>query len=581
MIKFLFFVVSFFFITLQGVCQTIIHEGRIFVLEVFPKNLQLYPRNSNDSAIIKISGKALLKRNDTIILRTYKNSELISSQFLSADRDNLSLPFSFYEKIHAELSLYKFSLYLNQNTEKLIFSVDSVSCGDFYVIMGQSNSHPTNDSARYENPFCRSFGTLTGNGNYDPYNPKDTLWGLSNGHGYGCRFCGEFMVGVWGLKLQELVCTNLKIPNCIINGGTGGSTIEENLKNLSEPDSLKSIYGKLLYRINKAGAVNKIKALFWYQGEANSDETWKDYRKNFDYLYSSWKKDIGKIEKIYLLQTRPGCDGDYQSQLREEQRKIAKKYADVELMTTTGIGFHDGCHYSMAGYNQIGEYAYRLMSADLYNSGFVYDYKPPNIIRVKHLNKDMKIIEINFDRSLIIFSDWELQKLKNYFYTIPFHQEPYNIIQLEETIFLFYNRPNYSSEISYLPNKYYNSSSNVYEGPFLRSRSGVGVPSFIENIGGVSVTDSAAAPFDNESIVCYPNPADNYCTIRFRKEKNSPIKIKINDIVGRAAKEFTYHFNPIGKCDISIPVNDLASGVYLISVDTDGKTGFGKIIIQR
>jgi len=559
------------------VAQTVILDGRIIVISEAPQTLQLYPRESNDSAVVKIAGKSVLSAGDTLIFRSFRNSNLISQKFSTASENHLYKDFLFHEKIPAGLNLYRFELILKNDNEIIIFSRDSIICGDVYLILGQSNSHPTNDSAEFSSVFCRSFGTLTGNGNYDPYEEEDTLWGISNAHGFGCRFCGDYMVGVWGLKLQQLILEKYSMPSCVINVGTGGSTIEQNLKDSEELSETKTIYGKMLYRLQKSKTIKNVKALFWYQGEANSDDSWVNYEKNFDNLYKSWKQDIPGIGRYYIFQTRPGCDGENQSELRDVQRRITKKYTDVSIISTTGIGFHDGCHYSVDGYYQIGELAFRNLEYDFYTHSNKNYYISPDVLEIGYTDKTMKNIRIKFNRNLLSLSVNELDVLKDYFISYPDNQKPSNIRLLGNNIYLSYQKPNYSNEMRYLPNKFYNNSSSVYEGPFLKSDYGVGALSFIEKISLFEVDEMK----NGQGISCYPNPACNTFTLHLTLKHYSEVRIQIYDIQGREIKEYFYHGMHPGDYEVEIPAQSYPSGVYFIYARTNHSLSNSKVIILK
>jgi hypothetical protein len=544
----------------------------------FPQSLQLFPREDNDSAEVFINGYYSSSAEDTIISRFYKNSKIISENVSIPKISNSIKYFSFSYKIHAEESLYRFDVFIKNRLEKLLISRDSIVCGDVFLVLGQSNAHPTNDSANFNSPFCRSFGRLTGNGNYDVYEEKDTTWGLSNAHGFGCRFCGNYVVGVWGLKLQELILQKYQIPTCIINVGTGGSKIEENLKDNNNPLNLNNVYGKLLYRTIKSKTKNKIKAIFWYQGEANSDESWKGYEYNFDKYYSSLKTDFPSFKKFYLFQTRPGCDGEYQSELRNVQRIISRKYSSIEIISTTGINYHDGCHYYLNGYYQIAEQLFLKLEKDFYNWSDDINVSTPDIKKVSFRNKDLKSIELIINQRCQSLTKSALNQIKEYFYTLPFTQQPSLIIQNKDTIILYYEKPNYSNKMSYLPNKYYNNSNYIYEGPFFVNESGIGLLSFIEDIELNRIDILKNTGF---SIVCFPNPVKDKFTLRINNDKLSKVKIKITDLNGREVKEYNYYNIKTGISELIISLQNISSGTYFITVSTENHHETSKLIVIK
>ncbi|HMS64781.1 MAG TPA: sialate O-acetylesterase, partial [Ignavibacteria bacterium] len=355
------------------------------VYSQLPRNLQFYARDNNDSANVTFAGKLNTIGFDSVYVEVYKNNLLWKRNSAKLNYNGDSAPFNLSQKIHSELSEYKFLLYVKEAANinsVLLKSADSIVCGDAYIISGQSNSHNTNDTAVYKNEFCRSFGVQTPNGNADTYNPADTNWGLSKAVSFeGNPWTGPCNVGVWGLYLQKQITDSTGIPTCIINGGRRGTTIESHLRNNSNPEDLTSNYGKLLYRVNKSGLSGNIKAIFWYQGESNGDASWMNYESNFNNLYYSWKENYPGIQKVFLFQVRQGCNGNLNGGfLREVQRQLTNKYQDIEMISTMGIQSHgfDHCHYGFYGYLEISVNVYKQTAKLFYNSNNT-NINPPNI----------------------------------------------------------------------------------------------------------------------------------------------------------------------------------------------------------
>jgi len=219
-----------------------------------PAKLQLYPRDNQDSAVVQISGTINSTGYDSIYVIVYKNNLFINKIISKLNYSGNSARFVLLPKIHAELSEYSFAVFLNNNSSNNSIAFrDSIVCGDVFLINGQSNSHPANNQANYRNEFCRSFGKNT---DYSGYNPADTLWGLARGDD-----AVNFHTGVWGIRLQQLIKETYSIPVCIINGGSGGSSIQYNLRNNYNHMDLNTTYGRLLYRTYKAGLINNINAI--------------------------------------------------------------------------------------------------------------------------------------------------------------------------------------------------------------------------------------------------------------------------------------------------------------------------------
>ena len=115
------------------------------------------------------------------------------------------------------------------------------------------------------------------------------------------------------MELAKLLIEKHNIPVCIINGGSGSSTIEENMLYPGKI-SLETSFGRLAYRADQAGLKNQIKSIFYHQGESDASlERSLAYADNFDVLNKDWKRVYKGLEKIYLFQIHPGCGSSFQS----------------------------------------------------------------------------------------------------------------------------------------------------------------------------------------------------------------------------------------------------------------------------
>jgi hypothetical protein len=434
-----------------------------------PQNLQFYARDDNNKAIIPINGKVHSKQFDSIKIELFRNNVLYGFKseklIFAGDYAKFDLSVS----INSELAEYKIAVYLDNS---LIAIRDSLVCGDVYLINGQSNSHPYGNIS-YSNEYWRSFGKHT---NTDDYDPADTTWGLANGWGWYSVYFG---VGNWGIELQRLITSNYNIPVCILNGGSGGSSIEYNIPDLTNKMNLTTTYGRLLYRAVKAKLADNVKAIFWHQGESNSYNIHIYYEYYFDILYKTWKQDFKNLKKIYVFQIHPGCGGDNQREIREYQRNFPKKYSDICVMSTVGLDGHDGCHYYENGYNQMASWIFRLVARDFYGSNDTYSIKPPDLLRAYYLNIENTKIGIDFDEEIIMPDDLNGNSIKDYFYFDENYEILDNVVKNgSKSVILTLKSPNLYKKITYLPNLYYNKTYNIYEGPWLKNPRGIGVLSF-------------------------------------------------------------------------------------------------------
>ena len=455
-------------------------------LDKGPEDYQLFARDKNDSTTVLFSGKVTddAKFNE-LRLKVYKDGILYDNKSVKIENRE----FKFSSIIQAGLFQYRFELYHQiESVEKLSFIADNVVCGDAYIITGQSNSHASSNKSSYTSPFCRSFGVKTG---YEKYTDEDKKirWGLATGNCIKCKgdgwekgFAGGWFVknpygvGVWGMELAQLLVEKYKIPVCIINGGSGSSTIEQNML-YPEKISLETSFGRLAYRVDQAGLKDGIKAIFYHQGESdNYKERALTYANNFDILNKDWKRVYKGLEKIYLFQIHPGCGDAFQSEIREIQTQISKKYDHVKIMSTTAVTGHDGCHFSFEGYKELANRILPLVSRDLFEEKQASIITPPQLLKAYYSGK--KEITLNFDQPVQIEKFYELNGTKylmkdQFFFSLNKNRlyisgVVNSVESKDEQIIIKLKSDQKYFAVTWLPNKEYIGTKDIYNGPWIK-----------------------------------------------------------------------------------------------------------------
>ncbi len=533
-----------------------------------PTHLQLYTRNENDSAKVTITGVVMTPGYDSIEVTVYKNEsswKIMAQELIYAEN---AASFGLEPTIHAELSEYKFDVTLiSGDYRDHIITVDSVLCGDAYILSGQSNSHYVWEDADYSSEFCRTFGVKTGMSNYNPYQPEDTLWNLAQGQSY----LGP-NVGALGLYIQKLLLEQHQIPTALINGGTGGSVISEHLPDASDRLDLNSIYGKLLYRITKS-KIGHTKGIIWHQGENDADlQNTPLYADRFQELYDAWKLDFSP-EKIYVFQIRPGCGGNIQGRFREVQRTLPEllQVTDITLMSTTGIpGHDDGCHYSLSGYQTMAQWIFNVIAADFYGSTDTLEIFPANIIAVNFIREQQELhLKFEDSGSLIWPDEMSGLRMEDYFYLDGYFGMIDSGYASGDSVVLKLKGQQYIDKITYLPDVKDNTGLVTYEGPWVTNSRGIGALSFYE----FPVTNppnkiKVVSPNGNEIL----NPGTQYTItwesdgvgevdIEFSADNGQTWSVIIEDILANPAKYFwTVPDTSSEECRIRI-VNNIDNSV--------------------
>ncbi|MDP4235728.1 MAG: sialate O-acetylesterase [Bacteroidota bacterium] len=529
-----------------------------------PKHFQLYPREQDDSATVRIAGNIYETGYDSIYLKFFKDGILLQRTAEPLQYVDGKAAFNFSSRIHAELAEYSFLLGIKYpGADKQIAFRDSVVCGDVFLIDGQTNA--INNNLGYTNQFFRTFGLVYSQ------DPKDTVWAISSA---AISMGGGTEVGSWGVRLQEQIMNTYHIPTCIINGAIGGATIGQFGRDDLNPTNLNTIYGAMLYRAQKSNLASAAKALFWYEGE--SDEL-AGYQSSFTSIFNSWKQDYPNLRKIYMMQIRPGCSTGFTADLRDLQRRMPDLLPNLEIVSTTAIQGHDGCTFSPEGYTQLGDELFRLVARDFYGASDINQISSPNIVQAFYTNSAHTGIGLTFspeDTRFTIPADTTVNgiaaSLKDYFLLDDSAEVVQSISTSWDRIFLELKQPSSATSITYLPDKYYNNSSVIYEGPWLVNSRGIGALSFYH----VPIVDSAQAtvPMNanngGNGLEVFPNPSDGRFTVRYYLSVGEDALLCITDLLGRTIflKSISTGSSQMHEELFDISRSMLVTGPYICSV---------------
>lgn len=452
--------------------------GQSVTFSKLPANLQLYPRDAQNKATVPVAGRITTTGYTRISLWVYRNNLPYKYQTQPLNYANGVAAFSFNTDIKAELAEYNFKVYACKSKDSSQVALrESIVAGDVYLISGQSNASAGLPGYNYQNKFARTFGTFTNNDNYEAYNSKDTLWTFSNQ--------AQAVVGVWGTELQRQIIEKYGIPVCIINGASGGSSIEYNIiRNAENPTDPNTTYGRLLYRVQKSGLKDHIKAIFWRQGENECSGNSIGYPGNFDKLYNFWKQDYPAAQKVYVFQVNIlsfplETAGKY---VRDFQRRVKGLYPNIETVATVGTTGYDGVHYQIDGHKQISREVFCLISRDFYGNVNQIEINSPNIKKAYYTSSAKNEIALEFDERIIWPGDTLLlsktgqpyvRKMEDFFYLggkaglVEWGSAQGN------TLYLKLKQATNETKITYLPAYFSDALSDFYNGPVLRTPKGM------------------------------------------------------------------------------------------------------------
>jgi hypothetical protein len=492
-----------------------------------PRNFQLLPRDSTNTGELRVSGTVDVAGHDSLRLVLYRDDVVWRTVGVHLSYVGGTAPFDVSTRIPAELAEYDLRVLVDDVQVAWVVRIVS---GDVYLVAGQSNAQ-TLGGYGYRNAFIRSFGSSLNS----PAALADSTWGLAQAQGT----LTHLAVGTWGMELGKVLVENYGVPVVILNGAVGGTTIAQNSRHDALPMNPNTIYGRLLWRATKAGLRQRVTAILWHQGESDTDANWVNYRESFAQLWSDWREDFAP-RKVYVFQIHQGCGSEYQSQIREVQRAQPQYFDNVEVMSTMGLTGHDGCHYNLDGYIQMGSWVSRLVARDFYAESDTLDIRPPNVQRIWFTSPAQNELRIRFDCAVSWPADTLGFALSDYIYLDGAAGAILDgrLDDLDpRTLVLTLGGPSSATHVTYLPNLW-DDLGGVYEGPFIRGRRGVGALSFFEfpimETADVSLDDPAnvdAGGFPLVDVV--PNPFVNQAEIRLTLPHSEAVRVELLDAAGR------------------------------------------------
>jgi hypothetical protein len=429
-----------------------------------PATYQLYPRDDANTGTVKIRGTLNDTGYDTLSVTLTRNNRPYGRTAIPAVYLGDTASFDFQLPIPAELAEYGFRLYADT---ALALAADSVVAGDAFAISGQSNSITFIVGDVHE--YIRTY--------------KGGRWKVSE---QGNQYADGPDVGLWGQQIAFHINQEQGIPVFIVNGGVPSMGISYFIPGATG-------YVDVLNRCTLAGLRDHLKAVFYYQGEADCGAGYGSYAASFSQLYQGWKTDYPALKKAYVCQigiwNGGMTDVPWARNIRELQRNFPLTCPDVRVMATLGSP-EPGGHFGANGYRSIGDKLYRLVARDIYGSGDTAAISPPNLLRAFYSSAGRDRITLLFDQPTY-WKDSLGHKLADYFaldsaYRVVdsgWHELPYHRIILK------LKAPSTAARITYLTGGNYHPDDTagvpagyppIYNGPYLFNSRRVGALTFHE-----------------------------------------------------------------------------------------------------
>lgn len=578
-------------------------QAQVYFYEL-PESYQMFPRDETNFGYLEVYGGSVETGTVVTIL-----TEALSSDTLAHESQKVEAygnTFYFKHKVPACLKEYNFRvLFKTDSAEKTLSFTQHLVAGDFFIVDGQSNAecsadadeYPAHDST-YDNPFNRALGgnfsvlaVMDEKGEHPKFTIEDDCY-FSRPSSYFFYHSPFGYTGVWPLRLQYELAKATGIPNCVVNGSAGGTSIVQHYASHtpSKPDSLRfesgpydkphvMIYDRVYKKLLKRKALNSVKAIFFYQGESDGDiplDSAKRYGDRFRMLHTSWKADYLSLQKIFVLQINLGCGGSYHNLVREIQRKFPEQFSDVVVMSTVGESLSerasDLCHYTVAGYSHIGQKLAPLVRKYVYGEALDENLiLPANIKRAYYTDIDKICLE--FDKPVIvqdscIYTTGIAYMRDHFFDDLELRIELESVYAEGNKVFLVTRgRIPEVPSVTYLP-RIYSRASSLYAGPWILNAEN-------PDLGAYAFTNFPVEPYQPEKKVgTFPNPANGYVIFGFPQEASR--QIEVYDLGGLLQQSMS-----CSSIECVMDIHGLHTGVYIVIIRSETEVIRRKLLIQK
>jgi len=369
-----------------------------------PEDNQFYTRDDQDEGALYCNG-TLTGAAEAVFLKVYADDKLIQTL---KQKPTAKKAYAFTARIKAGLIKYRIELgSQTAGAEKILHTAKNIVCGDAYIIDGQSNALATDTrekSPLETNEWIRSYARPR---HYKEDKSQNLwcnpVWKAGREH--------KAELGWWGMVLAKRLLKSRNVPIFIINAAVGGSRIDQHQRSKTDPVDLKTIYGRMLWRVRAAKLTHGIRAVLWHQGEndqgaagPDGDYGWKTYQQYFVDMSASWKTDFPNIQHYYIFQIWPnscsmgGGNGDM---LREVQRTLPQLYSNMDIMSTLGIKPPGPAHFPLTGWAEFARLIQPLIERDIYGKAPAGFITPPNLKRTFYTSNAKNAIALEFDQPIV------------------------------------------------------------------------------------------------------------------------------------------------------------------------------------
>lgn len=374
-----------------------------------PEDGQFYARNDRNEGTLHYRG-TLTEPADTVFLRLFAENQLMKTVKAKPGAD---LSYALSVKLKPGLIQYRIEFGTRKaGRETVQRRVGNLVCGDAFLIDGQSNALATDTSEQSPpetNEWIRSYGRPPANATATTAAGTNLwchpVWKARNGE------LAE--LGWWGMELAKRLVASQRMPIFILNAAVGGTRIDQHQRNESNPTDLKTLYGRMLWRVQQAKLTHGIRGILWHQGENDQGADgptggfgWETYQPLFMEMAAGWKRDFPNVQHYYVFQIWPdscamgGRDGAG-DRLREKQRTLPELFSNLSVLSTLGVRPPGGCHFPLAGWAEFARLAQPLIERDVYGKASPIPLTAPNLRHVAYGSAAQDTLRLELDQPVV------------------------------------------------------------------------------------------------------------------------------------------------------------------------------------
>ena len=198
---------------------------------------------------------------DSVFLKLYVGNKLLVTKHQSIGPDR---KYALSATLNAGLITYRTEFGVKRGgAETILEKANDLVCGDVFVIQGQSNAEAWTDE-RVIHPYkAHGFEVLA----------RRVRIKTVPGTRSGAMPCLSTVAPIiiipnWllGSRVRQDAYRKAQGSHLYHQWGAGGTRIDQHQRNEADPTDVKTIYGRLLWRLQQAKLTHGVRAVLWHQG---------------------------------------------------------------------------------------------------------------------------------------------------------------------------------------------------------------------------------------------------------------------------------------------------------------------------